>query len=333
MSNTRRESFACAVLALSLGLALPQAASGQEWPTRQPLRIVVPYPVGGNADSGARIVGEVIGPRIRQTIVIDNRPGASSIIGTEAIARAAADGYTFGVVSDSHAINHVMAKLPKANDILGARVPYDAVRDFTPIAGMIDVPLVLVVHPKVAARNVKELVALSSKGTGANFGTMGSGSPWFLHMHQINSLTRSTFVDVPYKGLAPAATDLLSGQIDAMVMPLHYAQQFIRAGKLVALVTMSAQRHALLPDVPTLAEGGYPGLAVSNFLYFVGPAGMPQPIVERLSREINAALRLPATREKMLSSGDPMPAEPAELATRLRRDMESYGAVIQANVK
>ena len=331
MSINRRELFAMA--ALGMGLAFGQPATAQEWPARVPLKIIVPYPVGGNADSAARAIAEVVSTNLKQAIIVDNRPGASSIIGTEAVARAPADGYTIGVVSDSHAINHVMAKMPKSSDILGARVPYDAVRDFVPVAGMIQVPLVLVVNPKVQARNVKELVALSGKSQGINFGTMGTGSPWFIHMHQLNNLTRGTFVDVPYKGLAPAATDLLAGQIDTMVMPVHYAQQHIRAGKLIALATLGAQRHALLPDVPTLAEAGYPGLAIANYLFFVAPAGTPQPVVDRLSKEINAALRLPAMREKMMASGDPYPAEPAELSARLRRDIDSYGAVIQATLK
>ncbi len=331
MSINRREIFTMA--ALSLGMALAQPALAQEWPARQPLRIIVPYPVGGNADTAARAIAEAVSANIKQSIIVDNRPGASSIIGTEVVARAPADGYTLGVVSDSHAINHAMAKMPKSADILGARVPYDAVRNFVPVAGMIQVPLVLVVNPKVAARNVKELVALSTKGTGMNFGTMGTGSPWFIHMHQLNNLTRGTFVDVPYKGLAPAATDLLAGQIDTMVMPVHYAQQHIRAGKLVALATLGAQRHPLLPDVPTLAEAGYPGLAISNYLFFVAPAGAPQQVIDRLSREINAALRLPAMREKMIASGDPYPSEPADLSARLLRDIDAYGAVIQATLK
>ena len=162
---------------------------------------------------------------------------------------------------------------------------------------------------------------------------MGPGSPWFIHMHQLNKLTGGDFMDVPYKGLAPAATDLLGGQIQTMLMPVHYAQQYISGGKLVPLATLGAQRHPLLPNVPTLAESGYPGLDISNYLMFVAPAGTPQPIVERLSREFNAALKQPGMKEKLALSGDPYPAEPAELTARLRRDIDSYGAVIQANVK
>jgi tripartite-type tricarboxylate transporter receptor subunit TctC len=228
-----------------------------------------------------------------------------------------------------------MAKIPKAAEVLGAKVPYDALTDFVPISGMIIVPLVLVVNPAVPARTVKELVQLSraGKGTGLNFGTMGTGSPWSIHMHQLSSMSSGSFVDVPYKGLAPAATDLLGGQIQTMVMPVHYAQQYIRTGKLVALATLGTQRHPLLPDVPTLAESGYPGLAISNYLFFVARAGTPQPIVDRLSREFNAALKLPAIKEKLAISGDPYPAEPVELAARLRRDIDAYGAVIQNTIK
>ncbi len=327
MNITRRALCAAAALALVAG---PSWA--QEWPAKAPVKIIVPYPAGGNADSAARAVAEAVSASLKQTIVVDNRPGASSVIGTDAVARSPADGYTVGVVSDSHAINQAIAHLPKGNELLGAKVPYDAVRDFVPVSGLIQIPLVLVVSPAVPARSVKDLVQLS-KGKGASFGSMGPGSPWFIHMHQLNKLTGGDFIDVPYKGLAPAATDLLGGQIQTMLMPVHYAQQYIKSGKLVPLATLGSQRHPLLPNVPTLAESGYPGLEISNYLMFVAPAGTPKPIVERLGREFIAALKQPGMKEKLLLSGDPYPAEPAELTTRLRRDIDTYGAVIQATVK
>lgn len=331
MSISRRTFTALSAWAVLASVQAP--AWAQEWPGKGPIRIVVPYPAGGNADSAARAYAEIVSANLKQTIIIDNRPGASSIIGSDVVAKAPPDGYTIGVVSDSHAINHAMAQSPKAAEILGARVPYDARKDFVPIAGMILVPLVLVTHPSVPAKNVKELVALSTKPKGVNFGTMGTGSPWSIHMHQINNLTQGGFVDVPYKGLAPAATDLLGGQIQAMVMPIHYAQQHIRAGKLVPLATLESQRHPLLPDVPTLAESGYPGLAISNYLYFVAPAGTPKPIVDRLASEFNAAAKLPAIKDKLSASGDPYPATAADLSARLARDIDAYGSVIRATIK
>lgn len=330
MSITRRDFSAMA----ALGLAFSRPASAQEWPAKQPIRIIVPYPAGGNADSAARALGEAISGNLKQTVLVDNRPGASSIIGTEMVARAPADGYTIGVVSDSHAINHVMARLPKAADILGAKVPYDAQRDFMPICGMILIPLVWVVNTKVPARSVKELVQLSKdRKSGLNFGTMGTGSPWYIHMHQLAEATGGVFIDVPYKGLAPAATDLIGGQTDTMLMPVHYAQQYIRTGKLAPIATLGAQRHPLLPQVPTLAENGYPGLAISNYIFFVAPAGTPQAIVDRLGKELNAALKTPSMKAKLATSGDPYPAEPAELSARLRHDIETYGKVIQRTLK
>jgi tripartite-type tricarboxylate transporter receptor subunit TctC len=327
MNITRRALCAAAALALVAG---PSWA--QEWPAKSPIKIIVPYPAGGNADTAARAVAEVVSASLKQTIVVDNRPGASTVIGTDAVARSPADGYTLGVVSDSHAINQAIAKLPKGNELLGAKVPYDAVRDFVPVSGLIQIPLVLVVSPAVPARSVKELVQLS-KGKGASFGSMGPGSPWFIHMHQLNKLTGGDFIDVPYKGLAPAATDLLGGQIQTMLMPVHYAQQYIKTGKVVPVATLGAQRHPLLPNVPTLSESGYPGLEISNYLMFVAPAATPKPIVERLGHEFIAALKQPAMKEKFALSGDPYPAEPAELTARLRRDIDTYGAVIQATVK
>jgi tripartite-type tricarboxylate transporter receptor subunit TctC len=329
MSITRRNFTTLAALALA------QTTSwAQEWPARQPVRIIVPYPAGGNADSGARAYSEIVSARLKQTFVVDNRPGASSIIGTSLIAKAPPDGYTIGVVSDSHAINQVMSESPKAVEILGAKAPYDARKDFVPIAGMILVPLVLVVNPSVPAKSVKELANLSNRnGQGVNFGTMGTGSPWFLHMHQLNELTHSHFVDVPYKGLAPASADLLGGQTQAMVMPIHYARQYIEAGKLVPLAVLESQRHPLLPDVPTLAEAGYPGLAISNYLYFVAPAGTPKAIVDRLASEFIAAAKLPVMKEKLGSSGDPYPASSVELAARLDKDIDAYGALIRHTIK
>jgi tripartite-type tricarboxylate transporter receptor subunit TctC len=329
MNITRRALCTSIALGLTLSPALAQESS------KQPIRIIVPYPAGGNADSAARAVANLASESLKQTILIDNRPGGSSIIGTELVSRAPADGLTIGVVSDSHAINQVMAKNPKAADILGGKVPYDAVRDFVPISGMILVPLVLVVSPKVQARSVKDVVQLSKSGdkSGLNFGTMGTGSPWFLHMHQLHNLTQGTFVDVPYKGLAPAATDLIAGQIDIMVMPVHYAQQYVKTGKLVAIATLGEKRHPLMPEVPTLAESGYPGLAISNYLYFVAPAATPKATVERLSTAFIAALKQPSMKDKLSASGDPYPAEPAELSARLRKDIDAYGTVIQATLK
>ncbi|WP_043005952.1 Bug family tripartite tricarboxylate transporter substrate binding protein [Comamonas testosteroni] len=330
MTITRRIFFAMT----ALGFAFSPFAHAQEWPAKQPIKVVVPYPAGGNADSAARALGEAITGPLKQTILVDNRPGASSIIGTEAVARSAPDGYTIGVVSDSHAINQAMAKLPKAAGILGAKVPYDAVRDFVPISGTILIPLVLVVNPKIPAHSIKEVIALSkSKPAGLNFGSMGSGSPWSIHMHQLNEATGSVLVDVPYKGLAPAANDLLGGQIDIMLMPVHYAQQYIKSGKLIPVATLGAQRHPLLPQVPTLVESGYPSLDISNYIFFVAPAGTPQAIVDKLSKELNIALKTPAMKAKLATSGDPYPAEPAELSARLRRDIETYGKVIQNTLK
>lgn len=330
MSITRRTFCASSALSLPLSCAFAQDAS-----TKQPIRIIVPYPAGGNADSAARAVADLASASLKQTIIVDNRPGASSIIGTEALSRSPADGLTLGVVSDSHAINHAMAKLPKAADILGAKVPYDAVRDFVPVSGMILVPLVLVVNPKLSARSVKDLVNLSktNNNRGMNFGTMGTGSPWFIHMHQLHNLTQGTFVDVPYKGLAPAATDLIAGQIDTMVMPVHYAQQYLKTGKLVAIATLGEQRHPLLPEVPTLSESGFPGLSISNYLYFVAPAATPKATVDRLSQAFIAALENPAMKERLSASGDPYPAKPAELSARLARDIDAYGSVIQQTLK
>jgi tripartite-type tricarboxylate transporter receptor subunit TctC len=320
---------------LAFGLA-GHAANAQDWPAKQPIRIIVPYPPGGNADVGARAVAEIAAARLKQVIIIDNRPGASSIIGTEVVSRAAPDGYTLGVVSDSHAINQAISTQPKAAEILGSKVPYDAVRNFVPVAGLIDVPLVLAVNPAVPARTLKELIRLTQdrkSGEGVNFGSLGSGSAWSVQMYQLAKLTKVNYVDVPYKGLAPAATDLISGHIQAMILPVHYAQQYVKAGKIVAIATLSERRHALLPDTPSLAESGFPGQNFTNTLWFIAPAGTPPAIVDRISREFNTAVAEPGMKEKLATAGDPYPATPAELSRRLRSDIDSYGSTIKDVLK
>lgn len=330
MSRSFRAFCAIAVFA-----AVPTTSSAQQWPTQQPIRVVVPYPAGGNADAAARALSEPLTAALKQRVIVDNRPGASSTIGTDIVARAAPDGYTIGVVSDSHAINHVLSAMPKAGDIIGAKVSYDAVKDFVPVAGMIEVPLVLVVNPRVEARDLKSLIEFSKKDKkgGMNFGTMGPGSPWSIHLHQLEALTGASFVDVPYKGLAPAANDLLAGQTDTMLMPVHYAQQYVNAGKLVPIVTLGAKRHPLMPNVPTLAESGFPGLAISNYLFFVAPKGTPPAVIDKLSAALIDALKQPSMKEKLSISGDPYPANSDELSARLKNDIDTYGAVIKNTIK
>lgn len=328
-------TFVRSLCAAAFIAAAPAATFAQQWPAQQPIRIVVPYPAGGNADAAARALSEPLTAELNQRVIVDNRPGASSTIGTDIVSRAAPDGYTIGVVSDSHAINHVLSGMPKAGDIIGAKVSYDAVNDFIPIAGMLEVPLVLVVNPKVPVRDLKSLIEFSKKDRqdGMNFGSMGPGSPWSIHLHQLEELTGASFVDVPYKGLAPAANDLLAGQTDTMLMPVHYAQQYVKAGKLVPIVTLGAKRHPLMPDVPTLAESGFPGLAISNYLYFVAPKGTPPAIVDKLSKALIEALKQPSMKEKLGIAGDPYLATSEELSTQLKNDIDTYGAVIKKTIK
>jgi len=321
----------CAAVVITV---VPAIAHAQPWPAQQPIRIVVPYPAGGNADAAARALSEPLTAELHQRIIVDNRPGASSAIGTDIVARAAPDGYTIGVVSDSHAINHVLSGLPKAGDIIGAKVSYDAVKDFIPVAGMIEVPLVLVVNPKVPARDLKSLIEFSTKERkdGMNFGTMGPGSPWSIRLHQLEALTGASFVDVPYKGLAPAANDLLAGQTDTMLMPVHYAQQYVNAGKLVPIVTLGAKRHPLMPNVPTLAESGYPSPPISNYLFFVAPKGTPPEVVDTLNRAFKTALSDPEVAQTLRSQGivEAQDQTPQGLATFISAEVPKWRDLIKS---
>lgn len=312
------------------------AATAQDWPAKTQIRLINPYPPGGNGDVAARAVADIAGAKLKQVILVDNRPGASSIIGTEAVGKAPPDGYTIGLVSDSHAINQAMSNQGKAMEILGSKVPYDAVRDFTPVSGLLAVPLALVVNPAVKTRSLKEVIQLSStrkNAEGMNFGTMGPGSSWFVQMHQLAKLTGAKFTDVPYKGMAPASTDLIAGQIEVMILPVHYVQAYEKSGKLAPVVVLSPQRHPLLPNTPSLAESGFPGQEFNNTLWLLAPAGTPPSIVERMSQEFNAALTSPGIKDRLATAGDPYPSTPPELAKKLRADIDSYGATIKAVIK
>jgi tripartite-type tricarboxylate transporter receptor subunit TctC len=293
---------AAAVSVVGLGAAMlsvafvpaPAAAQPQAWPAK-PIRMIVPFPVGGGSDSTARILSQRLSDRLKQQIVIENRTGAGGAIGTEFAARAAPDGYTILLGSASEIV-----MLPA----VATNLSFDPLKDFVAVARVADVPLLLVAHPALPVNNVKELVALARKRPGEMlFGSAGNGSTSHLSMALLNSMTGMKMVHVPYKGSVQATTDLVAGNLQTGTNTMPAALPFIKAGRLKALAITTPRRSPVLPDVPTVAEAGVPGYEVTLWTGVFTPTGTPKDIVAAMQREIEAVLQTPDTREALAKLG------------------------------
>jgi tripartite-type tricarboxylate transporter receptor subunit TctC len=287
-------ALAASFALVALGVAAPASAQGGGYPGK-PIRIVVPFPPGGTTDILARAVGQQLAQAWGQQVIVDNRPGAGGNIGSELVAKSAPDGYTLlmGTVG-THAIN----------PSLYAKMPYDHVKDFTPVILVAGVPNVLVVHPSVPANTVAELIAYGKANPGKlNFASSGSGTSIHLAGELFKVQTGLQMTHVPYKGSAPAIQDLLGGQVQLMFDNLPSALPQIKAGKLRALGVTSATRAAALPDVPTIAESGLPGFEASSWFGLLAPAGTPRDVVARIDTEVARWLASPEAKEKLLAQG------------------------------
>src|SRR6266700_8099210 len=279
------------ILALAMFLA-SLAVLGQDYPSK-PIRLIVPFTAGGGNDSVARLVGKSLSDSLGQQLVIDNRPGAGGVLGAEIAAKAAPDGYTLflGGVG-SHAVN------PNLND----RLPYDPIRDFAPVALLAQAPLVLVVHPSVPAESFKAFVALARSRPGQlNYASNGNGSSSHLAAVMFDSMTGVDMVHVPYKGLSPALTDLLSGRVQLMFSSVVAILPHINAGKLRGLAVTGRRRLPSMPDLPTIAESGLPAYEAGSWYGVLAPAGTPREIVARLNAELVKALAQPEVRTRLLA--------------------------------
>jgi tripartite-type tricarboxylate transporter receptor subunit TctC len=263
---------ACAAALLAV-LAAFAAAPAQAWPERQ-ITIVVPFPAGGLTDVAARHYAQGLQEELKQPVVVENRVGAGGIIGTEFVAKARADGYTLLVNSPSHVINQAFR----------AKMPYDALRDFTPIAQLLNSPMVLVVHPSVPASTLSEYLAYAGtqKG-GVSFGSTGAGGTSHLAGEMLRLMTHAPMTHVPYKGAAPAVNDVLGGQLPSIFLDVPTIAQHVATGKLKAIATSSAARSETLPNVPTVAEQGFPRYDVSTWIALYGPANLPENITTALN--------------------------------------------------
>jgi tripartite-type tricarboxylate transporter receptor subunit TctC len=324
----------CAVLAAALAaLALnpafaqaPSASSGQSYPSR-PIRLIVPFAAGGGNDNVARLVGKRLGESLGQPIVVDNHPGAGGVLGAEAAAKSAPDGYTLflGGVG-SHALNPNLMK----------NLPYDPIRDFAPVELIASAPLVLVVHPSVPARDIAAFIAYARKSPGKlNFASNGNGSSSQLAAVMFDSMAGVDMVHVPYKGLSPALTDLLSGEVQVMFSSVVAIVPHIKAGKVRALAVTGRKRLGLLPELPTIAESGLPGYEASSWYGILAPAGTPSDIVAKLNAEISKALERPEVRASLLAEGaEPVGGTPEAFAAHIRAEKERLGKLIRdANIR
>ena len=312
-------------LASTLLLAcLPLAAAAQAngFPDK-PIRIVVPFPPGGATDAAARLVAVKMGEHWGQPVVVDNRAGAGGNVGSDLVAKAPADGYTLVMgVTGSHAIN----------TSLYSRMPYDPVADFVAISQVAVVPNVLVVHPSVPAKNLAELVALAKKEPGKlNYASLGNGTAAHLGMEMLKSEAGVDITHVPYKGSAPAVSDLLAGQVQMMVDGLPSALPHVKAGKLRAIALTSLHRAPSLPGLPTIAET-YPGFYADAWSGLFAPRGTPQPVVDKLSAEVQRILKLPDVREKLMALGaEPVGSTQAEFTAHVKREIDKWAKVVRTS--
>lgn len=307
-----------ALLLLGTSATAAEKSGSQPYPSK-PIRLLVPAPPGGSTDVIARIVGAKLSTQLGQQVVIDNRGGAGGVVATETLARSVPDGHTLGVVYTPHTNQPAFQKLP-----------YDPVSDFAPLTMMTAAPLVLVVHPGIAASSVKELVALA-KAKPLVYGSAGNGSGGHLSGELLKLMTGIDATHVPYKGAAPAAIDLIAGQIHFQFAAQITIGTFVKAGRLRALAVTSTKRATTLPDLPTVAEAGVPGFEVINWFGIMAPGRTPASLVERLHAEITTALRAPDVREKLLAQGSEIIGNtPREFAQFLRNDIAKWAKLVKA---
>ena len=287
----------------------------------KPVRIISIFAPGGGNDVICRLVAQQLTERLKQQVIVENRVGANGIVGTKAAARSAPDGYTFTLIPSGHTVNASMYK----------KLPFDSIRDFTPITLAGAGPLVLAVHPSLPAKNVKELIAVAKARPGQlTYVSSGVGASGHLAGALFDSMTGTKMVHVPYKGMSLAVSDLMGGQVSMTFGTSLSVIPHVRTGRLRALATTGAQRSPALPDLPTVAESGLPGYEASLWYGFVGPARMPPEIVQRLNTEIAAILALPDTREKLASQGvDARSTTPEEFARILTADVARWAKVVQ----
>jgi tripartite-type tricarboxylate transporter receptor subunit TctC len=321
----RRLALALALLAgVLLATALPARAQ-TAYPDK-PIRFVVPYPPGGGTDVIARIVQERFQAALGQPIVIENKGGAGGSVGSEAVAKAAPDGYTVLFTLSSHTINPAI--YPKLN--------FDTVKDFEPVGTVASLPQILVANPKVAANNLAELTALAkAKPADLSYASVGNGSPGHLAGEMFKLRAGVQMTHIPYRGGGPAVTDVMGGQVPLLWVSIPAAAQFVKTGKLKALAVSTLKRTPAFPDVPTVHESGHPEFEVDSWYAMFVPAKTPRPVIDRLNRALNTVLAEPAIREKLLAQGaDAVGGTPEALGKVVTAELPKWAKLAKdANIK
>jgi tripartite-type tricarboxylate transporter receptor subunit TctC len=316
-----RHFAALLALAIAATIGAPPCKA-DDYPSR-PVRIIVPFGAGGPTDVYTRAIAEELRKALHQTFVMENKPGAGTTIGTDYVAKAAPDGYTLLMVSSTQTVN----------ETLYTKKPYHLMHDLVPIAPLIDSDLVLVVHPSVPAKSVKELLALARAKPGTlNFGSSGPGSNYHMGAELLKHLTGINIVHVPYKGSTGMRTDILSGQIQMLFDSVPTMAPLIKAGKVRALGTSGTARSAILPDVPTIAEAGVPGFQATLWVGFMAPAGTPQPIIEKLNAEITKIVSRPDIKAAWEKQGaEPVTMTQPQFKAFMDAQIAKWADVIKAN--
>jgi len=303
-----------------VGIAMTRAGAAAEWPART-IAIIHGFPPGGPSDVVARIIADGLGKALGQPVIVESRPGASGTLAAAQVARAAPDGHTLAVIPSGH---------PAAAATF-AKLPFRAIADFTMITLASTYSYVMAVPSATGIKSVAELVAAGrTRGTPLIYGTPGTGSGPHLAIELFALTTKIKVQHVPFRGSAPAVTELIAGRLDFMMDPPATMMQFIRDGRLRPLSVSSAERYFALPDTPTLAQAGVPGFDVTGWQGLIAPAGLPAPIVERLNREVRRILEEPASIARLHAFGnEPQPSSPEEFKKRIESDIAKWTAVVE----
>ena len=319
MKHLIKPTLVAAALTMAMGVA------HAEWPDK-PIKLVVPYPAGGAADNTARILAQHLGERLKQQIIVDNRPGASGTIGASAVAKSPADGYTLLLDATSHAVNPSL--FPKLN--------YDPAKDFSPISLIVQVPLLLVVPSKSPYGSVPEIIKAAREKPGTlTFASAGSGGAQHLAAELFAQSEKISLTHIPYKGGAPALTDLIGGQVDLMFSATSASGSFVKGGKLKAIAITSAKRVDTWPQTPTVAESAVPGFEVSEWNGLFAPANTPRAVVERLEAETRAVVASPAVAKRFAEAGvQGVGSSSQDFAAFVKSETAKWAKVIKAgNIK
>jgi tripartite-type tricarboxylate transporter receptor subunit TctC len=310
-----------AAIAVLAALALAGAARAQGFPSGT-VKIIVPFTAGSATDIMARTVGERLSPALRQTVIVENHPGAGGTIGINLVAKAAPDGLTLGVVSTGHVVNHVLYK----------DLPYDTIRDFAGVSPLATLPSVLIVPPSLGAKSVRDLVAMAKAKPGQfNYGTAGVGSAAHINQEKFNQATGIQAVHIPFKGTPEILNETMGDRIQMAWVPLVSSVGPIRDGKVIALAVSTPTRSPTLPQVPTIAEAGYPGGEFNFWVGMLAPAKTPRQVVARLNAEVTKVLQEPEVRGRVAKLGaEPMPMSPEKFDAFIKQQYEELGKIMRA---